>query len=356
MVSSNQKHSGYQLSSKGKRVTLAFLAEHLGVSITTISFVINDAPLAATIAQSTKDRIWEAVRKFNYQPNMYARYLHSNRMYVIAVLVPHIGDLYSASLLDGIETYLAQHGYFYFVVSHREAPDLIEKSPETLMDRAVEGMIFINTPLLRPVPVPIVAISDLTKGPNVSRIMVDNQAVASLAFSHLRMLGHREIAVFTGPSANGDSAKRWEGLRKAAKEAGLQISSDLVVELGRYGQSNRTAKSDSGYEAASRLIASGKRFTALIAFNDVSAIGAVRAFLDSGLRVPQDISVVGFDDIHEASFSVPRLTTVRQPLHEMGVLAAKTLLRRIKNEPQSLEDILIEPRLIVRESTRQLNR
>jgi LacI family transcriptional regulator len=224
------------------------------------------------------------------------------------------------------------------------------------MDRAVEGMIFINTPLLRPVPVPIVAISDLTKGPNVSRIMVDNQAAASLAFSHLRMLGHREIAVFTGPSANGDSAKRWEGLRKAAKEAGLQISSDLVVELGRYGQSNRTAKSDSGYEAASRLIASGKRFTALIAFNDVSAIGAIRAFLDSGLRVPHDISVVGFDDIHEASFSVPRLTTVRQPLHEMGVLAAKTLLRRIKNEPQSLEDILIEPRLIVRESTRQLNR
>jgi DNA-binding LacI/PurR family transcriptional regulator len=339
----------------GQRVTLSFLAEQLGLSPTTISLVINDAAHASTIAQKTKDRIWEAVNKFNYQPNMFARYLHTNRTYCVAVLVPHIGDLYSASLLDGIETYLSQHGFAYFVVSHREMPDLIKHSPAMLMNRAVEGMIFINTPMFQPLPIPVVAISDLTNGPEVTRIIVDNECAGHLALSHLKMLGHSDIAFFRGPTANGDSVSRWDGLRKAAKNLSITIRDGLVVELERYGQTNRTAKPDSGYVAAGSLLSMGRNFTALVAFNDVSALGAIRAFKDAGLEVPRDVSVIGFDDIHETSFSIPRLTTIRQPLSEMGKLAAERLLHNIGAAPANREDIVICPELIVRESTSKVH-
>src|SRR5690348_17478723 len=142
-------HNSNSRNGNGDRVTLKNLAQHLELSPTTISVVISDSPLAATIAQKTKDRIWEAVREFNYRPNVFARYLHGKRTYCVAVLVPDIGDEFSASLISGIEKELAKRGYFYFVVSHRGAPELIEKSPDTLLDRGVEGMIFINTPLER---------------------------------------------------------------------------------------------------------------------------------------------------------------------------------------------------------------
>jgi LacI family transcriptional regulator len=201
----------------------------------------------------------------------------------------------------------------------------------------------------------VVAISDLTKGPNVARILVDNERAGFLALSHLKMHGHSEIAFFRGPAANGDSVTRWEGLCKAAQELSITIHEELVVELERYGQTNRTAKSDSGYVAAGALLSASRKFTALVAFNDVSALGAIRALKDAGLEVPKDVSVIGFDDIHETSFSIPRLTTIRQPLIEMGILAAERLLQVIRAAPSTNDDILISPELIVRESTSKAN-
>ena len=119
----------------GQRTTLKSLAKHLNLSPTTISVVISDSPLASTIAAKTKERIWQAVQEFNYRPNVFARYLHGKRTFCVAVLVPDIGDEFSASLISGIEKRLAKQDYFYFVVSHRGAPELIEKSPDTLLDR-----------------------------------------------------------------------------------------------------------------------------------------------------------------------------------------------------------------------------
>src|SRR5438270_7470018 len=164
----------------GQRVTLKFLARRLDLSPTTISVVISDSPLAQTIAKHTKERIWAAVRQFSYRPNVFARYLHGKRTFCVAVLVPDIGDEFSSSLISGIEKKLAEQGYFYFVVSHRGAPELIDKSPDTLLDRGVEGMIFINTPLSRLLPVPVVAISDITEAPDVSSIVIDNARAARL--------------------------------------------------------------------------------------------------------------------------------------------------------------------------------
>lgn len=335
----------------GERVTLKFLANHLELSPTTISVVISASPLAATIAQKTKDRIWEAVREFNYRPNVFARYLHGKRTYCVAVLVPDIGDEFSASLISGIEKELAKRGYFYFVVSHRGAPELIENSPDTLLDRGVEGMIFINTPLRRSLSVPVVAVSDITEASDVSSIVIDNARAATLALKHLLKLGHKNIAVLRGPRGNGDSEDRWLSLQKAAGELGITIAPKLTRELGKYPECNNTTMSDLGYHAAKELLEASHEFTALVAFNDGSAIGAIRAFRDAGLVVPDDISVVGFDDIEQAAFNIPRLTTIRQPLVNMGELAARTLIKRIEQAGEKSRQVLVEPKLVVREST-----
>jgi LacI family transcriptional regulator len=340
-----------QRSRGNGRVTLKFLASHLNLSPTTISVVISGAPLACTIAQATKDRIWEAVREFNYRPNLFARYLHAKRTFCVAVLVPDIGDEFSSSLISGIEAKLAENGFFYFVVSHRGAPDLIETSPDTLLDRGVEGMIFINTWLRRPLPVPVVAVSDITDAPGVSSILIDNSRAASLALKHLVSLGHRNVAFFKGPAGNGDTDDRWRSMTRAAERFGIEVRPEWVRQLGTYPECNNTTMADLGYQQAKELLASSRDFTALMAFNDGSAIGAIRAFRDAGLSVPRDISVVGFDDIEQAAFIVPRLTTIHQPLREMGELAAETLIKRIDDATYNPGKIVVKPRLVLREST-----
>ena len=202
------------------RVTLKFLAEYLKLSPTTVSVVLTNSPLAKTIASATKDRIWEAVRKFQYRPNLFARYLHTKRTFSIAVLVPDIGDEFSAMLISGVESKLAEAKYSYFVESHRFAPQQIEDSPNALMDRQVEGMIFLNTPLRQQMPVPVVAISDITIAPGVTRIVIDNDRAAILGLRHLKELGHKQIAFFKGPEQNGDTESRWRAVLQGSRRTG----------------------------------------------------------------------------------------------------------------------------------------
>lgn len=333
-----------------KRVTLKFLGEYLGLSPTTVSVVLTNSPLASTIAQPTKDRIWEAVRKFQYRPNLFARYLHTKKTFSIAVLVPEIGDEFSAMLISGIETKLAEAKYNYFVESHRFAPEQIETSPDTLMDRQVEGMIFINTPLTRQMPVPVVAISDITNAAGVTRIVIDNYQAVLLGLQHLKELGHRKVAFFKGPEGNGDTEARWKATLHASGEMGIEVKPDLTASMGTYFDALEMSMAQRGYEAAQRLLSKSRDFTALLAFNDGSAIGAMRAIQDAGLTVPHDVSVVGIDDISIAGYISPRLTTVRQPLQTMGEMAASTLLLRIDGAEVD-EETVVRPELVVREST-----
>ena len=333
-----------------ERVTLKFLAEYLNVSATTVSVVLTNSPLASTIREETKQRVWEAVKKFDYRPNLFARYLHTKRTYSIAVLVPEIGDEFSAMLISGIESKLASAKFNYFVESHRFAPEQIENSPDALMDRQVEGMIFINTPLKKEMPVPVVAISDLTRAPGVTRIVVDNHQAVLLGLRHLKDLGHSKIAFFQGPTNNGDSHARWSAVLKGASELGLAVRPELTVSMGTYFEAGEKSMMQRGYEAAMTLLRKKNDFTAVMAFNDGSAAGAIRAIHDLGLAVPKDISVVGIDDIQLAGFMSPRLTTIRQPLKTMGAMAASTLLSRIQGEDVP-EETVVQPELVVREST-----
>jgi DNA-binding LacI/PurR family transcriptional regulator len=333
-----------------ERVTLKFLADYLDLSPTTVSVVLTNSPLAATIREQTKKRIWEAVKKYQYRPNLFARYLHTKRTYSIAVLVPDIGDEFSAILISGIESKLAQAKFNYFVESHRFAPEQIENSPDTLMERMVEGMIFINTPLRKQMPVPVVAISDITVAPGVTRIVIDNYHAVLLGLRHLKDLGHKQIAFFKGPENNGDTDARWRAVQKAASELGITVRPELTVSMGTYFEANEKSMLQRGYEAAMSLLGKTRAFTAVMAFNDGTAAGAIRAIHDIGLGVPADVSVVGIDDVGLSAFMTPRLTTIRQPLREMGAAAASTLLQRIHGEDVP-EETVVQPELVVREST-----
>jgi LacI family transcriptional regulator len=253
-------------------------------------------------------------------------------------------------LISGIESKLGEAKFNYFVESHRFAPAQIENSPDSLMDRLVEGMIFINTPLRKSMPVPVVAISDITRAPGVSRIVINNYEIARLSLEHLKALGHTRMAFFKGPEQNGDTEARWAAILRASHELGLEVKPELTVTLGTYFSTNQIPMMQRGYDAAATLLRDRKRFTAVLAFNDKSAIGAIRAIEDQSLQVPWDISVIGVDDLEFSAYSSPRLTTIRQPLILMGAAAASTLLREINGEGVP-EETVLQPELVVREST-----
>ena len=340
-----------RLSREGP-TSLRSLCDYLKLSPATVSVVVNDSPAAKAIPQHTRDRVLKAARKFNYRANFFARSLSLKRGFTVGVLLPELSEGYAAAVMSGVEDQLLKEGYFYFVASHRGRPDLIEEYPLMLINRAVEGLILVNTPISRPLSVPAVSISGHRRLKGVINVGVDNEKGAFLAMEHVVKLGHREIAFFKGHPGSADTTYRWNGVCRAASTLGVRIRPQLIVQLQAGSPCPGPSVPEEGYENAQRLLARDRPFTALVAFNDISAIGAVRAFRDAGLRVPEDVSVVGFDDIQAAAYLTPRLTTVRQPLRRMGEIAAERLLARISNGRRpGAEQILVDPELIMREST-----
>jgi LacI family transcriptional regulator len=329
-------------------VTLKALADHLGLSPATISLVVNRAPASRAIPRATQERVLAAARKFNYRANTIARSLRAQRSFTVGVLVPEISEGYAALVMSGIEDFLLQSGFLYFVASHRHRADLIKEYPRLLLDRAVEGLIAVDTPCPERLSVPVVAVSGHDATPGVTNIVLDHEQAARLALEHLTGLGHRQIAVIKGQAFSSDTATRWNAIVSTAARLGLAIDAALTVQL-----EGDLPSPELGYGVTRRLLERGRPFTALFAFNDISAIGAMRALRESGRRVPGDVSVVGFDDIQSAAFQLPPLTTVRQPLRRMGERAAEIVLDRIGHPKKSAhpKQITVQPELIVRGST-----
>lgn len=333
---------------KPEGVGLKHLAAHLNLSTTTLSLVLNNSPSAASIPQETKDRILSAAREMNYRPNYLARSLRVQRTRTFGVLVPELSDGYSAMVLNGVESVLASQGYFYMTASHLHREDLLIELPKMLAERQVEGLIAVDTPIRFEPHLPTVNVSGHDEIEGVTNVILNHQHAAELGIGHLYNLGHRRIAVIKGQEFSSDTVIRWETIRDAAAKRKIHIDEKLTVRL--LGDS---PSPEVGYSATKTLLASGEKFTALFAFNDISAIGAIRALEEMGLRVPTDVSVLGFDDIYAAAFHNPALTTIKQPLFEMGTLAAQTLLERLTNGkngsiPQTLS---VEPTLVARQST-----
>jgi len=334
-------------------MTLKLLAQHLGLSQATVSLVLNQVPAAAAIPQFTQQRILEAATRLKYRPNFYAKYLSKKRTYTVGVILPEISEGYAASVLEGIQAQLVGNKYLYFVTCHQNRADLLTEYNKVLTDRAVEGLILVNTPVEQVPLVPTVSVSCHTRMKGVVNIHVDNVLGCHLALQHLVRLGHSRIAFFKGHPGSADTEPRWSAIVAACSELGIKVDPALTIQLRSRGDSPEPSTPEEGYFYARKLLDSGEVFSALFAFNDVSAIGAISALRDAGLRVPEDVSVIGFDDIMAAAYQNPRLTTVRQPLRRMGELAAEILLQRIAGDGATKRQVFVEPELIVRESTAQ---
>lgn len=337
-----------RLSSAGI-VTLQQVAQHVGLSTGTVSAVLNDSPSAAAIPKKTKDRISAAAKELNYRPNFFARSLRKKRTFTIGVITEEIGDSYGAMVISGIETFLSDHKYFFLTVVHRHNPEMLQQYSGILLARGVEGFITVDTSMISPPPLPTVAVAGHRLVKNVTNIVLDHVQAAQSVMSHLVSLGHRNIAFLKGQAFSSDSADRWRAICDACLDVRVQMRKELTVEL-----KGDDPSPNPGYQAAKELLSRNVPFTALFAYNDISAVGAIRAIRENGLSVPKDVSVVGFDDIREAAYHLPSLTTVRQPLREMGEIAARTLVERIEGKKKYPAEIAIKPELVIRESTAQV--
>ena len=343
------KKAGVSVSEiPGSGVSLKQLAKHLKLSTTTLSLVLNDAPSAVSIPQETKDRIFKAARELNYRPNYLARSFRVQRTHTLGVIVPELSDGYSAMVLNGVEAVLAKEGYFYLTASHLHRNDLLIENPRLLMERRVEGIIAVDTPIRFEPNLPVISVAGHVELEGVTNVVLNHQHAAELGIGHLYNLGHRRMAIIKGQEFSSDTDIRWSTIHEAANKRDIKIDPRLTVQLVEDSRSPEV-----GYAAMKTLLAQGEKFTALFAFNDVSAIGAIRALEEMGLRVPHDVSVMGFDDIYAAAYHNPALTTIRQPLFEMGRLAARTLLDRLTNgDSHEIQRTLsVEPELVVRQST-----
>jgi len=288
----------------------------------------------------------------NYKASPLARGLRNRRSQTIGVMVPEISGGYSASVLSGIEDVLLMSGFFYFVVSHHHRVELLRDYPALLLSRAVEGIIAVDSALNVELPVPIVAVSGHLRIPSILNIELDHTLAARYALEHLQRLGHRRIAFIKGQSFSSDTQVRWQAIVKVAAEMNISIDPRLVVEL-----EGDDPTLEPGRIATQKLIATGISFSAIFAFNDLSAMGAIVALRDAGVDVPTQVSVLGFDDVVGASTNNPPLTTVRQPLQEMGRAAATALLERIREHREATplthesNSILVLPTFVERKST-----
>jgi DNA-binding LacI/PurR family transcriptional regulator len=328
------------------RVTLKTIAQHLGLTPGTVSAALNNSAAARSIPEHTKKRIVAAAKDLNYRPNYFARSLRLRRTYTIGVIAEEIGDAYGSLVISGIEEYLRKHNFFFLTVIHRHDPKLLQTYAQMLLTRGVEGFITTDTSITEKLQLPTVAVAGHGRVEGVTNVILDHKIAARMALTHLWDLGHEEIAFLKGHPASSDSAVRWDAVCEIAAELGIRIRPELTAQIDSTVSTPRL-----GYPFAKQLLARQQPFTALFAYNDISAIGAIWAFREAGLRVPEDISVVGFDDIPAAAFNDPGLTTVRQPLERMGQIAAKTVLDQIEGQAEFVAEIAIEPEFVVRAST-----
>jgi DNA-binding LacI/PurR family transcriptional regulator len=346
-----------KISTPAGHVNLRMLAEHLELSQTTVSLVLNNSPSAKSIPMETRTRVIEAAERLNYRPNYFARSLRQSRSLSVGVLAPDLSEGYFTRVMSGVVEELTRAHYFYFTACHDWKRELIEQYPRMLVERAVDGFLLLNTPADNiDVPVPVVAISAHSVVPNVTNIVLDHHSAVEQALTHLYQLGHRKIAFMRGPRAIPDSDFRWESIQQVAGEIGLRIDPAHVTRIDAAGWSMKTGyhpmAPEIGYKPMQMLLEKSRDFTAIFCFNDIAAIGAIRALKDANLSVPGDVSVVGFDDILSAAYSTPSLTTVRQPLLEMGKRGAEILLDRIVNRDKEYPvEIVVAPEFVVREST-----
>jgi DNA-binding LacI/PurR family transcriptional regulator len=347
-------------------VTIREVAKESGFASATVSIVLNNAPLARYIPEATKNRIVRAAKKLGYRPNVFARTLRNQRTHTVGVMVFDMTDPYCIPILRGIENTLYEASFLPILTDVHNERSRFERYLEMLLDRRVEALIIVANWLfvdvnvlgdLEKSNVPTAMIGRELKAGSVSSVTVDNEFGANAAIEHLYSLGHRRIAFIRGPRHITDTAPRWKGIRNFAAAKNLEIDPNLVVDLPE--SSDPLSSFDAGYALTQKLVQQGHSFTALMAFDDVTALGAIRALHHAGVKVPEQCSVIGFDDISHSSFITPALTTIRQPMPDMGQMAVNIVAENISAIQQQERVAAVHrklvPQLITRESTGKVN-
>ncbi len=364
-VKSRRTPDAPRTRSKSAAVTIRDVAERSGFSSATVSIVLNNAPLARYIPDTTKGRIQNAASLLGYRPNLFARSLRGRRSHTVGVMVFDMTDPYCTLVLRGIENTLYQSSFLPILTDVHNERSRFERYLEMLLDRRIEGLVvlanwlFVDINVLADLEknnIPTATVGRQLNNANIGSVIVDNEVGAYAALEHLHSLGHRKIAFIRGPKRLTDTEPRWRGVRTFAKERTLELDARLIVDLPDSG--DPFSSFEQGYKLTEELLRRSRPFTALMAFDDMTAFGAIRALNKANIRVPEHCSVIGFDDVAPAAIYAPALTTIRQPMETMGTTAATIVLEAINAtlEKKSTGNIhrKILPELIVRESTRNV--
>lgn len=327
------------------RVTIKDIARAVGVSHTTVSRALRDSE---EINPETRARIRAVAESMGYRPNPVARALQGRRTQTLGVVVTRLSDPFHTEVVQGIEKVAQAHGYGLLLSLSHEDPAKERAIVEMLAAKQVDGIIVAASrlgsrylPLLEALRIPIVLINSHQTGPYVYSVATDNVHGGYLATRYLIDLGHRAIAYIGNRRGGRSNQDRYRGYRQALREVGLSPRPEWVVKGdGRVG---------AGEAAMRRLLEVSPRPTAVFCYNDLTAIGALRAAVQAGIRVPEDLSIIGFDGLEEGSYVFPALTTVAQPRQQLGRLAAEMLLEILNGRP-SPRRILLQGTLLERAS------
>ena len=331
------------------KVTIKDVAKRAGVDPSTVSRIINNDP-KLSVREETRLRILETIRELGYQPNSIARNLRLNTSGTIGMLIPDITNPLFPAVIKGVESFSSEKDLSLILCNTGDLPEKELKMIRFLLNRRVDGLLLASVHMrdetiaeVEKSGVPYVLVNRGNRKDAGAYVVADNAAGAKMAVRHLIDLGHRKIAHIAGFLYTDSGIERLEGYRKELNLADIRLDSEYIVEAG-YSELG-------GYKAMNKLLLLPDPPTAVFAVNDLTAMGALLAMNEHGVRVPEDISIVGFDDIWVVERITPALTTVKVPLYEMGYLAMNMLFQKMKEVPIEQERIILESSLVVRRST-----
>lgn len=324
------------------------VARRANVSISTVSHVVNGTRF---VSESARKQVQDAIRDLDYVPSAVARSLKSNSTKTLGMLIPNCTNPYFAEIVRSVEDHCFGAGYTLILCNTDDEPRRQTVYLQVLSEKRIDGLIIISTgndsellALVEGLTIPTVLLDREISHVHCDLVETAHMQGATMATEHLLGLGHKRIACIGGPTDLNSSVQRIQGWRNALDKAGF---SDDAAQLVWHSDFT----SQGGYEAMKQVMQSSIKPTAVFVCNDLMGIGALSAAHEAGIRVPQDISLVGFDDIELAHFSSPPLTTVAQPKQRMGEMAVDMLLERIQSKREQAKQVLLQPTLVVRASS-----
>lgn len=328
--------------------TIKDVALRAGVSVTTVSHVVNDT---RHVSAKGRERVELAIRELGYVPNAMARSLKSNTTSTLGMLIPNSSNPYFAEIVRIVEDRCFGAGYTLVLCNTDDEPRRQSVYLQVLAERRIDGLIVVSTgdddslvTQLQGLRIPTVLVDREIADPSCDLVETAHMQGGLLAVRHLLSLGHKRIACIGGPVGLTPSEQRIEGWRMALAEAGTTPNADALLWRGAF-------TSQSGYEAMHAILRTEHPPSAVFVCNDLMAIGALRAAHESGVHVPDELSIVGFDDIELSAYTSPPLTTVAQPKERIGALAVDMLLERVSGKRRDARKVVLQPELRVRAST-----